>query len=120
MINNKLIKSGLVTFVLIAASLNVLAFDASQQGLDIFKEVKQRDSGWSDSTAEMIMVLRNKQGQESIREITIKSLEQANDGDKGLTVFNKPRDVKGTAFLSFSHAVGADDQWLFFALFKNE
>ncbi|PCI61196.1 MAG: outer membrane lipoprotein-sorting protein [Gammaproteobacteria bacterium] len=89
-----------------------------QQGLAISKEAKLRDLGWQDSTAKMLMKLRNKQGQTSIREIKIKSLEVTNDGDKGLTIFNKPRDVKGTAFLSFSHAIGADDQWLYLPALK--
>ncbi len=43
----------------------------------------------------------------------IKTLEVVDDGDKSLTIFNTPRDVKGTAFLSFSHTQGQDDQWLF-------
>lgn len=89
-----------------------------QKGLDISVEAKKRDLGWQDSTADMMMVLRNQQGQESIREIKMKSLEVQNDGDKSLTIFNKPRDVKGTAFLSFSHPVEADDQWLFLPALK--
>lgn len=48
----------------------------------------------------------------------MKSLEQLEDGDKSLTVFNKPKDVKGTAFLSYSHAVGPDDQWLYLPSLK--
>jgi outer membrane lipoprotein-sorting protein len=64
------------------------------------------------------MVLRNKNGQESVREIRSKGLEVANDGDKTLTIFDRPRDVKGTAFLSFSHTSGADDQWLYLPALK--
>ena len=41
-----------------------------------------------------------------------------NDGDKTLNIFDHPRDVKGTAFLSFSHPVGADDQWLYLPALK--
>lgn len=89
-----------------------------QKGLDISIEAKKRDLGWQDSTADMIMLLRNKHGQESTREIKIKSLEIQSDGDKSLTIFNKPRDVKGTAFLSFSHPVEADEQWLFLPALK--
>jgi len=95
-----------------------LAATPEQQGLEISKEVKKRDLGWSDSTADMSMLLRNKQGQESIREIKMKSLEVLADGDKSLTIFNKPRDVKGTAFLSFSHPVDADEQWLYLPALK--
>ncbi|HCM46794.1 MAG TPA: outer membrane lipoprotein-sorting protein, partial [Colwellia sp.] len=89
-----------------------------QKGLDISMEAKKRDLGWQDSTADMLMLLRNKQGQESIREIKMKSLEVHGDGDKSLTIFNKPRDVKGTAFLSFSHPVESDEQWLFLPALK--
>jgi hypothetical protein len=41
-----------------------------------------------------------------------------NDGDKSLVVFDEPRDVKGTALLSFSHKVGDDDQWLYLPALK--
>jgi len=91
---------------------------AEQTGLDISIESKKRDIGWQDSTADMLMLLRNREGQESVREMKIKSLEVQDDGDKSLTIFNKPRDVKGTAFLSFSHPVAADDQWLFLPALK--
>jgi len=92
--------------------------ESVQKGMDISLKTKTVDQGWQDFTADMLMVLRNAQGQESVREIKMKSLEQLDDGDKSLTVFNKPRDVKGTAFLSYSHAVGADDQWLYLPSLK--
>jgi outer membrane lipoprotein-sorting protein len=97
---------------------NSSAITAEEKGLEISIEAKKRDVGWGDSAADMLMILRNKQCQESIREIVTKTLEQLNDGDKSLTVFNKPRDVKGTAFLSFSHAIGNDDQWLYLPALK--
>lgn len=92
--------------------------DSVQRGMDISLKTKTVDQGWQDFTADMMMVLRNAQGQESIREVKMKSLEQLDDGDKSLTVFNKPKDVKGTAFLSYSHAIGADDQWLYLPSLK--
>lgn len=90
----------------------------AEKGRQILMETKKRDEGWVDFTADMLMVLRNDQGQESVREVKMKSLEQLTDGDKSLTIFNKPKDVKGTAFLSYSHVVGADDQWLFLPSIK--
>lgn len=92
--------------------------DTVQKGLDISLKTKTVDQGWQDFTADMLMVLRNAQGQESVREVKMKSLEQLDDGDKSLTVFNKPKDVKGTSFLSYSHAVGPDDQWLYLPSLK--
>lgn len=97
---------------------NAVAQTPEERGLEISKEAKSRDIGWGDNTADMLMVLRNAQGQESIREIKLKTLEQKDDGDKSLTIFNKPRDVKGTAFLSFSHPVASDEQWLYLPALK--
>ncbi len=90
----------------------------AEKGLSIATAAKQSDAGWQDMQASMQMVLRNSEGQESLREIRIKALEQPDDGDKNLTLFDKPLDVKGTAFLSFSHAVGPDDQWLYLPALK--
>ena len=119
MLTKKILISAISALSLTLVSTLSLALTAEEQkGLDISIEAKKRDLGWQDSTADMLMVLRNKQGQESIREIKMKSLEVHNDGDKSLTIFNKPRDVKGTAFLSFSHPVEADDQWLFLPALK--
>ncbi len=107
----------LLTAVLLV-STPLLAQTPEERGLEISQTAKQRDLGWGDMQAGMNMVLRNKQGEESLREIRIQSLEQENDGDKSLTVFDKPRDVKGTAFLSFSHPTAADDQWLYLPALK--
>lgn len=123
MLNNNLLKKNNIAALFTAAAMTLLSSTAlaqspQEQGLAISQESKERDLGWTDSTADMKMLLRNKQGQESIREIKMRNMEIADDGDKSLTIFNKPRDVKGTAFLSFSHPVAADDQWLYLPALK--
>ncbi|MDM8569824.1 outer membrane lipoprotein-sorting protein, partial [Thiotrichales bacterium HSG1] len=40
------------------------------------------------------------------------------DGDKALTIFKQPRDIKGTAMLTWSHSIEADDQWLYLPALK--
>ena len=95
-----------------------LAETPEEKGLAIAQQTKVVDEGWADSQAEMKMILRNAEGQESVRDIRIRSLEVEGDGDKSLSIFDKPRDVKGTAFLSFSHTVGNDDQWLYLPALK--
>nr|WP_241664538.1 outer membrane lipoprotein-sorting protein [Ningiella ruwaisensis] len=89
-----------------------------EKGLEIAKEVKARDRGWVDTAADMQMILRAKDGRESVREIRVKTLEVEGDGDKSLTIFDKPLDVAGTAFLSFSHIEGPDEQWIFLPAVK--
>ncbi len=94
------------------------AGEAEDKGLSISRESKFRDLGWKDTQAEMKMLLKNQHGETSVRQIRIKSMEQENDGDKSLTIFESPRDIKGTAFLSFSHANTNDEQWLYLPALK--
>ncbi|NNF01314.1 MAG: outer membrane lipoprotein-sorting protein, partial [Bacteroidia bacterium] len=41
------------------------------------------------------------------------TMEVPGDGDKSIIVFDTPKDVKGTASMTYSHKVGDDDQWLY-------
>jgi outer membrane lipoprotein-sorting protein len=88
------------------------------KGLAIAKEADRRNDGFGDSKTTMEMVLRNKQGQESRRNLRARALEVANDGDKSLIVFDDPKDVQGTALLTFSHKVADDDRWLYLPAVK--
>jgi outer membrane lipoprotein-sorting protein len=89
-----------------------------EKGLEIAREADRRDTGFENFTANMRMILRNKHGQESLRLIRVRTLEVVDDGDKSLTIFDNPRDVKGTAFLTFSHKTEDDDQWLYLPALK--
>jgi outer membrane lipoprotein-sorting protein len=89
-----------------------------EKGLAIAVEADRRDKGFGDSTAGMDMILRNRQGDESRRELRVRTLEVEGDGDKSLSIFDAPPDVKGTAFLTFSHVTGLDDQWLYLPSLK--
>ncbi len=91
---------------------------AEEKGLEIAAEADRRDEGWQDQKADLLMILRNRHGQESVRELRNRSLEVADDGDKLLVIFDRPRDVKGTAFLTFTHKAGQDDQWLYLPALK--
>ncbi|WP_251358645.1 outer membrane lipoprotein-sorting protein [Kangiella sp. TOML190] len=103
---------------LLLATNSVSSETPEEKGLAIAKEAKARNVGWGDSEASMTMTLRNKAGRETIRKVRSKSLEVQDDGDKGLSIFDEPRDVKGTAFLSFTHIQGNDDQWLYLPALK--
>ncbi len=91
---------------------------ADGKGLAIAREADSRMDGFADFTAEMVMVLKNRHGQESVREMRVRTLEVAGDGDKSLSIFDTPRDIKGTAFLNFTHKSGDDDQWLYLPALK--
>lgn len=88
------------------------------KGLQIIEEMVKRNKGWQDSQAEMKMILRTRTGSESVRLLRINTLEISGDGDKSLTMFDSPADVKGTAFLSYTHALEQDEQWLYLPALK--
>ncbi len=105
---------------MIAIALPVLAFAETpeEKGLAIAVEDDKRDNGFVDYQAKMEMILKNRHGEQSVRYIRTKNLEVVGDGDKSLVIFDKPRDVKGTALLNFTHKTGTDDQWLFLPALK--
>jgi outer membrane lipoprotein-sorting protein len=108
----------LPAILLCLLAVGVQAETAEEKGLAIAIEADRRDSGFVDYSNNVEMILRNKQGQESIRLIRSKTLEVDGDGDKSLTIFDEPNDVKGTALLSFTHKQGPDDQWLYLPALK--
>lgn len=107
----------LVALILIVP-FHTFAQTPEEKGLAIAREVDKRDTGWGDMQAEMHMTLKNRQGQESTRKIRNKTLEVQGDGDKSLIVFDDPADVKGTAFLSYTHSTKPDEQWLYLPALK--
>lgn len=105
---------------LLALSLSapLLAQTPQERGLEIATETDRRDTGFGDLSVDMDMLLRNAQGEESRRHMRNRIMEVAGDGDKALIVFDRPRDVKGTALLTFTHKTGPDDQWLYLPALK--
>jgi len=91
---------------------------AEQKGQAIAIAADKRDEGWADWSAESQMVLRNRHGDSSTRQMRLSALEQPQEGDKRLVVFDQPRDVKGTAFLVYTHKVENDDRWLYLPALK--
>ena len=93
----------------------VLAQTPEEKGLEIAREADSRGEGFGDFQADMKMVLISKSGQTSDRELRVKTLEGTGEeeGDKSLTIFDTPRDVRGTAMLTFSYKTRDDDQWLY-------
>jgi len=94
------------------------AQSAEEQGLEIAKAARAYDRGFNDFTADMVMTLKSKTGDTSTRYIRIKTLEVEGDGDKSLSIFDEPKDVKGTAMLTYTHGLDPDDQWLYLPALK--
>lgn len=95
-----------------------LAQSAEEKGLEIATAARAYDQGFTDFTANMVMTLKNKSGRTSKRQIRIRTLEVEADGDKSLSIFDQPADVKGTKMLTYSHGLEPDDQWLYLPALK--
>ena len=110
----------LVGTLLAFSPLTALAQDAAQKGLEIATRSDNSDNGFGDSTANAIMVLTNTAGQSSSRELRFMTLERAsaNVGDKTISLFLTPADVKGTAVLSHAKITANDDQWIYLPALK--
>ena len=113
-----------LTVVLAATMLfqnSVLANTSNEKGLNIAREVDNRDKGWGNTTVNGEMLLKNKVGDESIRRFRSSILEAANslEGDQSIITFSEPRDVRGTALLTHSKIEPDNDsQWIFLPAVK--
>jgi outer membrane lipoprotein-sorting protein len=99
-------------------SVSAWAQSAEEKGLEIAVDTDKRDSGWGSMRAQMEMILENRTGKTSTRKIESRQLEVEGDGDKSLSLFKEPRDVAGTAMLTFTHGLNPDDQWLYLPALK--
>ena len=105
----------LATVALAVLSAPAFAQTPEEQGLEIAREADRRGEGFGDFQAAMRMVLIDKRGNSSERELRVMTLEGTGEqeGDKSLTIFDTPRDVSGTALLTWSYKQKDDDQWLY-------
>lgn len=104
-------------FVLSTFSL-LFAQSAAEKGLDIARKVDVANSGFVGEYSEMEMVLINAHGDKTTRKLVTESMEMENDGDRSISTFQWPADVKGTRMLTWSHKTGDDDQWLYLPALK--
>lgn len=91
-----------------------------QKGYAIAARADRTDFGFGDSVVGATMTLKNAVGQQSVRQLSFRTLEKENEtvGDKSVVVFRSPNDVKGTALLSHAKILEQDDQWLFLPALK--
>lgn len=108
----------LIVMLSLVLPLSADAQTPEEKGLEIARAAKAADQGFGDFVADMRMTLKNKTGKTSTRVIRIKTLEMEGDGDRSLSLFDEPADVKGTAMLTWTHGLEPDDQWLYLPALK--
>lgn len=94
------------------------AFVNAKTGKEIAAAAEKADNGWGSFSNTLIMTLTNKNGQKTTRNMHGYTLEVKGDGDKSMTIFDTPKDVKGTSSMTYTHKKGDDDQWLYLPAIK--
>ncbi|NQZ59468.1 MAG: outer membrane lipoprotein-sorting protein [Lentisphaeraceae bacterium] len=106
-----------ILLTLLVVSVSLMAETPEEKGLRLMTELKLSDQGFDDVRSTLTMSLKDRHGNTSQRFMRNKTLEVNGDGDKSMIIFDQPRDVKGTALLTFAHKVN-DDQWLYLPALK--
>lgn len=104
-------KKIIITSLMIASSLMALT------NLEIAQKSDKATDGFESSISKIEMTLINASGQSSVRDLLMKTLEGEN-GDKTISIFLSPADVKGTKVLGWEHVDRDDEQWLYLPALK--
>lgn len=84
-----------------------------QKGLEIAQKMQKANNGFVGEESLMEMVLIDAYGAKTTRIMKGMVMEVEGDGDKSISIFQNPKDVKGTKMLTHTHKEGDDDQWLY-------
>ncbi len=87
--------------------------DAVERGREVASEADRRARGFGDYQARMEMILLDRGGKETRRELDLRVFEVSLDEEKTLVYFNSPRDIRGTGLLTYSHRDRDNEQWLY-------
>lgn len=113
-----MVKNLIVGTLALILAAPVFAETPEEKGLRIAEEGEKTGEGWIDESSTLKMILINKKGNETVREMHSKATEGSNDDGKMLMVFDSPRDQKGTALLTHTHPDKDNDQWLYLPALK--
>lgn len=106
-------RSMLMAFIVIVAATSTATSEtAEEKGLRIATEARDAGAGFGSFEVTGDMVLQDSSGDKSVRQFLAKALEAGKE-DRTLLVFQKPRDMRGTALLTYSDA-SRDRQWVYF------
>jgi len=106
----------LVWIVLLAALLSAPALRAEETARQILDRAKQVDDTtrkWSDRSQTLTLTIHGKSGGARERSLQIFDKRGSDGEDKTVTFFLAPPEVKGTAFLQWSHPGKDNEQWLY-------
>jgi outer membrane lipoprotein-sorting protein len=89
------------------------AAETARQILDRAKQLDDTVRHWTDRHQRMKLTITDRRGGERVRELEVYERRYPGDEQKTILFFLAPAEVKGTAFLAFSHHGKPADQWLY-------
>ena len=92
---------------------SALAIKPDPKGKKIASDVQKANDGFVGEESKMKMILLDSNGSRIERTLEGKTAERKNEGDKSLSVFLTPGDVRGTKMLTWNNKKNDDDQWLY-------
>jgi outer membrane lipoprotein-sorting protein len=87
-------------------------------GIEVMQKVEKQGQGFLGSEAKMQMLLIDAHGTQVERIMEASVLENVKEGDKSITAFIKPTDIKGTKLLTWTRVDDDNKQWLYLPKFK--
>jgi hypothetical protein len=87
--------------------------DPARHGQQLAEYSDIYDQGWKDGVNQGLMTLFNAEGDSVRRSFTRMVMEQAETGDKLITKFLSPAEIKGVAVLTHENPGSSDDNWLY-------
>jgi outer membrane lipoprotein-sorting protein len=100
-----------VALLLLATS--AVAAETARDILDRRKELDDGARHWTDRHQLMKLRIIDRRGGERVRDLDIYDRRYPGDEQKTILFFRTPAEVKGTAFLAFTHKGRPADQWLY-------
>ena len=100
------------TVVLLLSPLRAGA-ETAREILDRAHALDTTTRHWTDRSQHLTLVIVAAGGDERRRELTVRTKRYPDDETKALSSFLAPSEVKGTAFLQWSHKNAPDEQWLY-------
>ncbi len=104
--------------VLTAGWLSPAQAESGRELLDRAKQLDDTSRNWKDRSQEMRLTIRDGGGKQRQRDLTVLTKRQAAGEEKAITFFSGPPEVKGTAFLQWTHPGRDDEQWLYLPEFR--
>lgn len=91
----------------------VLGAETARQILDRRQALDQGEQHWDDRQQTLTFKIVDRRGGVRTRELELSEKRYPHDERKSIVFFGSPPEVKGTAFLAFTHKGRPADQWLY-------